>query len=146
MSIFSKFKRGTGKAINKNAFEAAVAGGILTAASDGEIGKKESDKVEKLILANTSFSAFKKPEIQRQIQLFSNVIEADFRLGRKKLLKEIEDIADSHDDAEEVFLLAISVAEASDDGVGIEEYKTLVDIGAILGLHPKDYDVAQPAQ
>jgi tellurite resistance protein TerB len=145
MGFFGKLTRSSGKAINKNAFEAAIAAGVLVAASDGEIGKKETDKVEKLVLANDSFKAFKKPEVQKQVQTFSSVIEADFRLGRKKLLKEIEDIADNSDDGEEVFLLAISVAEASDDGIGKAEYKTLVEIGGILGFHPKDYDVVEPA-
>ena len=109
------------------------------------MGKKETDKLEKLITNNETFSAFKKPEVQKQISKFAAVIETDFRLGRLKLIKEIEDIADNSEDGEQVFVTAISVAEASDDGVGAKEYKILLEIGSVLGLHPKDYDVAEPA-
>lgn len=147
MGFFNKLTRKTGKAISKNAFEAAIAAGVLTSAADKKVASEELEKVETLIVNNDSFAAYKKPEIKAQISKFATLIKSDYRLGKSKLIKEIQDVADSgnHEDAQEVFITAVSVAEAGDEGVGKEEYAILVEIGGILGLHPKDFDVSEPA-
>ena len=66
------------------------------------------------------------------------------RMGKLKLKKQIEDVANNTEVGEQVFITAISVAESSGE-IGQDEYKALVDVGQILGMNPADFDIKQPA-
>lgn len=145
MGLFGRASKGAGKAISKEAFQACIAAGILIAAGDGKIDREETDKTINVIAVNDTFKAFSRAEIQKQAQSYSAIITTDARMGKLKLLKEIEDIAGSVEIGEQVFITAISVAESSGDGIGDKEYATLVKIGEILGLKPEDYEVQAPS-
>jgi tellurite resistance protein TerB len=61
-------------------------------------------------------------------------------MGKLKMMKEIEDIAENPDDAEEVFITAISIVEA-DGEIEPKEFSILTEIGRRLGLNLKDYGI-----
>jgi tellurite resistance protein TerB len=139
--MFGKFLKSAKKVQNQNVLEAIVAGSLLVAAADGEIEKKETDKLEKLLANNDSLSAFKPAEIRKLVDRYSGILEADFRVGKLKLLKEIGDISDNADQSEEVFVNALAIAE-SDGEIEPEELKILKEIGRTLGVNLSNYDLA----
>lgn len=138
MGFFSKLGRSAKSVAKQNVFEAIVAASVLVAAADGEIEKKESEKLEKMLANNDSLSSFKKTEIQRLVAKYSATVETDFRMGKIKMMKEIEDISENAADAEEVFVTALSIAE-SDGEIEPKELAVLTEIGRRLGLSLKDY-------
>lgn len=138
--MFGKFLKSAKKVQNQNVLEAIVAGSLLVAAADGEIEKKETDKLEKLLANNDSLSAFKPAEIRKLVDRYSGILEADFRVGKLKLLKEIGDISDNADQSEEVFVNALAIAE-SDGEIEPEELKILKEIGRTLGVNLSNYDL-----
>lgn len=144
MGLFNRASKGAGKAVSREAFQACIAAGILMAAGDGKIDREETDKTINVIGVNDTFKSFNRAEIQKQAQAYATLITTDARMGRLKLLKEIEDVAGNVEIGEQVFITAISVGEASGDGIGSQEYAVLVKIGEILGLKPEDYDVKAP--
>jgi tellurite resistance protein len=144
MGLFGKLTRSGGKAISNDAFQAAIAAGVYIGASDGKLDRDESEKLATVIAVNDQFKSFSKSEIQKQIQQYATLINADARMGKLKLKKEIEDVASNTDVCEQVFITALSVAEASGD-IGPAEYKALCDIGSVTGHNPADFDVQAPA-
>jgi tellurite resistance protein TerB len=140
MGFFSKLGKSAKAVAKQNVFEGVVAAAVLVACADGEFSKKEAEKVERLLATNDSLSAFKKTDISRLITKYAGVVETDFRMGKLKMLKEIEEIAENPSDAEEVFITAISVAE-TDGEIDEKELAVLVEIGKKLGLNLKDYGV-----
>lgn len=142
MGIFSKLGRSAKSVAKQNVFEAIVAASVLVAAADGEIEKKESEKLERMLANNDSLSSFKKTDIQRLVAKYSATVETDFRMGKLKMMKEIEDISDNSSDAEEVFITALSIAEA-DGEIEPQELLVLSEIGRRLGLSLKDYGIAE---
>lgn len=145
MGLFSRASKGAGKAISREAFQACIAAGVLMGAADGKIDREETDKTVNIIAINDMFKAFSKGDIQKQVQSFAAIITTDARMGRLKLLKEIEDVSDNAEIGEQVFITAISVGEASGDNIGAQEYAMLVKIGEIVGFKPEDYEVKAPA-
>ena len=126
------------KVQNQNILEAIIAAGLLISASDGDIGKDETSKLEKLLANNDSLSSFKPSEVRKIIDKYSGILEADFRVGKLKLLKEIGDISDDADQSEEVFVNALAIAEASGD-IDEKELAILKEIGRTLGVNLGTY-------
>lgn len=141
MGFFSNLGKSAKKVQNQNALEAIVAASMLVAAADGEIEKKETDKLDKLLTNNDSLSAFKPSEIRKIIDRYSGILEADFRVGKLKLLKEIGDISDNPDTSEEVFVNALAIAE-SDGEIEAKELDVLKEIGRTLGINLSNYELA----
>jgi len=129
------------KAANQNQMEAIVAGAMLVAAADGEIERSELAKLEALIANNENMSAFKRQEIQKVIQKYSGILEADFHVGRSKMLKEIGDVSDNPEAAEEVFLNMLAIAK-SDGEIEPAEAKVLIDVARRIGVDASEYGVA----
>lgn len=144
MGLFSKFrKKGAEAAVEIKKFEkrdlmeALVGASLLVAAADGDIDDDELLKLDKQLQANPCMSAFG-PEIGKEVNRFTAMLEAGFRTGKAKILREIKDIATNKEEAEDVFLAAIEMAE-SDGEVDADEKKILSEIGKILGLSLRDY-------
>lgn len=133
-NIFNKAK----KVQNKNVMEAIVAGALLTAAADGTIERSETDKLTKLLQANDLLEAFRGREITKTITKYENILEADFGIGKKKMLDEIADIADNDDHAQEVLLTMLAIAKA-DGEVEPEEHAVIMEVCRTLRLDPKEY-------
>ena len=136
-NLFNKAK----KVQNKNVMEAIVAGALLTAAADGTIERSETDKLTKLLQANDLLEAFRGREITKTISKYENILDADFGIGKKKMLDEIADIADNDDHAQEVLLTMLAIAKA-DGEVEPEEHTVIMEVCRTLRIYPKEYGLA----
>lgn len=132
-------KRAVKKLENRDLMQAIVGGCLLVAAADGEISKNESAQVDLQIRANKNLEHFGQ-EITAQVNLFTEQLQAGFRLGRMNIMREIKDVASNPLDAEEVFVNMLTVAEG-DGNISPEELKVLAEIGQLLGLRPKDFGI-----
>lgn len=134
---------GAGRSIkkleNRDLMQAIVGGCLLVAAADGEISKAEAAQIDIQIRANKALEHFG-PEITKQVNLFTEQLQAGFRLGRMNIMREIRDIKDSPADAEEVLVNMLTVAEG-DGNISPEELKVLEEIANELGLRLKDFGV-----
>lgn len=126
------------KVQNKNIMEAIVAGALLVAAADGTIERSELDKLNKLLQANDLLEAFRGRELSKTITRFENILDADFGVGKKKMLDEIADIADNDDHAEEVLLTMLAISKA-DGEIEPEEKAVILEVCKVLRLDPKEY-------
>ena len=136
-NLFNKAR----KVQNKNVMEAIVAGALLTAAADGTIERSETDKLTKLLQANDLLEAFRGREITKTITKYENILDADFGIGKKKMLDEISDIADNDDHAQEVLLTMLAIAKA-DGEIEDEERVVILEVCRVLRLDPKEYGLA----
>lgn len=132
-------KRAVKKLENRDLMQAIVGGCLLVAAADGEISKNESAQVDLQIRANKNLEHFGQ-EITAQVNLFTEQLQAGFRLGRMNIMREIKDVASNPLDAEEVFVNMLTVAEG-DGNISTEELKVLSEIGQLLNLRPKDFGI-----
>lgn len=130
-------KRAVKKLENRDLMQAIVGGCLLVAAADGEISKEESAQIDKQIRANKNLEHFGS-EITATVNLYTEQLEASFRIGRMNILREIKDIANNPNDAEEVFVNMLAVAEGDGD-VYETELKVLREVGVLLGLRLKDF-------
>ena len=132
-------KRAVKKLENRDLMQAIVGGCLLVAAADGEISKNEAAQIDLQIRANKNLEHFGQ-EITAQVNLFTEQLQAGFRLGRMNIMREIKDIASNPLDAEEVFVNMLTVAEG-DGNISPEELKVLAEIGRLLNLRPKDFGI-----
>jgi len=139
--LLKKLGKSAKQVQNQNVMEAIIAGSMLIAAADGEIEKKEIDTLDKLLVNNELLSAFKPAEIRKTIDRYAGILEAGFRVGKLKMLKEIGDISDNAEQSEEVFVTALTIAEA-DGEIEPAELVVLKEIGRTLGINLANYDLA----
>lgn len=132
-------KRAVKKLENRDLMQAIVGGCLLVAAADGEISKNEAAQIDIQIRANKNLEHFDQ-EITATVNLFTEQLQAGFRLGRMNIMREIADIKNNPLDAEEVFVNMITVAEG-DGNISPEELKVLAEVGVQLGLRPKDFGI-----
>lgn len=132
-------KRAVKKLENRDLMQAIVGGCLLVAAADGEISKNEAAQIDIQIRANKNLEHFGQ-EITATLNLFTEQLQAGFRLGRMNIMREIADIKNNPLDAEEVFVNMITVAEG-DGNISPEELKVLAEVGVQLGLRPKDFGI-----
>lgn len=124
---------------NRDLMQAIVGGCLLVAAADGEISKNEAAQIDLQIRANKNLEHFGS-EITTTVNLFTEQLQAGFRLGRMNIMREIRDIKNNPADSEEVFVNMLTVAEG-DGSISPEEMKVLAEIGTELGLRLKDFGV-----
>lgn len=127
------------KVENRDLMQAVVGAMVLIAYADGECERSELDKIERLIAANDSLSHFG-PEINNTMGRYVEFMEAGPRLGEMKIMREISDVKNDAKEAEEAFVLAITVAEA-DGEIEPAEIKMLAKIGRELGLRVQDFGI-----
>ncbi|MGL4265054.1 MAG: tellurite resistance TerB family protein [Afipia sp.] len=140
---FKKKLFGAGRTIkkleNRDLMQAIVGGCLLVAAADGEISKNEAAQIDIQIRANKALEHFGS-EITSTVNLFTEQLQAGFRLGRMNIMREIRDIKNNPADAEEVLVNMLTVAEG-DGNISPEEMKVLDEIAIELGLRLKDFGV-----
>lgn len=122
---------------NRDLMQAIIGGCLLVAAADGEISKNESAQVDLQIRANKNLEHFG-AEITSTVNLYTEQLQAGFRLGRMNIMREIRDIKNNPADAEEVFVNMLTVAEGDGD-ISEKELKVLAEVGTELGLRLKDF-------
>jgi tellurite resistance protein TerB len=125
---------------NRDLMQAIVGGCLLVAAADGEISKNEAAQIDIQIRANKALEHFG-AEITKTVNLFTEQLQAGFRLGRMNIMREIRDIKNNPADAEEVLVNMLTVAEG-DGSISPEEMKVLDEIAVELGLRLKDFGVS----
>jgi len=124
---------------NRDLMQAVVGVCLLVTAADGSISKAEAHQTDKQLRANKNLEHFGS-EITAQINLYTEQLEASFRIGRMNILREIKEVAANPLDAEEVFVNAIAAAEA-EGGIDDKELQVLVEVGNLLGLRLKDFGI-----
>lgn len=139
--MFGKLFNSAKKVQNKNVMEAIVAGALLIAFADGSLERSELDKMSKLLQANDLLEAFRGREITKTITKYENVLDADFGVGKKKMLDEIADISDNDDHAQEVLLTMIAIAKA-DGEIEEPEVSVIKEVCRTLRLDPKEFGFA----
>lgn len=132
-------KRAVKKLENRDLMQAIVGGCLLVAAADGEISKNESAQIDIQIRANKNLEHFG-PDITSTVNLYTEQLQASFRIGRMTILREIRDIKNNPADAEEVFVNMLAVAEGDGD-ISAQEMKVLAEVGNELGLRLKDFGI-----
>jgi len=125
------------KVENRDLMEAIVGGSLLVAAADGSIDDGELVSLEKQINANASMAHFG-AEIGKEINRFEQMFEAGFRMGKMKVMREIADVKNNPEDAEEVFINMITIAEA-DGEIDDKEMAILTEVGNTLGIRLSDF-------
>ena len=133
-------KTSAAKFENRDLMEAIVGGSLLIAASDGSIDDSELESLDKLIQTNDKLAHFGS-EIGATIDKFSNMLEAGFRMGKIKILREIADIDADPEGKEEAFVTMLEVAEA-DGEVDEKEEAMLTEIGRKMGINLKEFGLA----
>lgn len=139
--MFGKFLNAGKKLQNKDLLEAVIAGSLLVAAAGGDIGKAEREKMDKLLTTNPQLSAFKPSEIRAIQTAYEKQLDADFDLGKSRLIKEIEQIRDNSEHATEVFLNVLSVAK-SDGEIDPKELAVIKQLASTLNQSLEEYGLA----
>lgn len=124
---------------NRDLMQAIVGGCLLVAAADGDISKNEAAQIDIQIRANKNLEHFGS-EITSTVNLYTEQLQAGFRLGRMNIMREIRDIKNNPADAEEVFVNMLTVAEG-DGEISAPEMKVLAEVGVELGLRLKDFGI-----
>ena len=127
------------KVEGRDLMQAIVGAMVLLAYADGECEKEELEKIERLIAANENLAHFGS-EITVTMGRFVEYMDAGPRLGEMKIFREIADIKTNPKDAEEVFINAITIAEA-DGEIEPAEVKMLAKLGRELGLRVQDFGI-----
>lgn len=122
---------------NKDLMEAIVGGCLLVAYADGDCSDEEILNLDGLIQSNPALSHFGS-EITNTINTFEQQLKTGFRVGKLKIMREIKDIKNNPEDAEEVFINMITIAEA-DGEVDEKETAVLKEVGQALGQRLSDY-------
>lgn len=122
---------------NRDMMEAIVGGCLLVAAADGEISDDELLALDSQISANESLSHFG-AEIGKVMNRFEAQLKTGFRIGKMKILREIGDIKSNPEEAEEVFVNMLTIAE-SDGEIDAGELAVLKEVGGKLGIRLADY-------
>lgn len=142
-SFFSKkgatVKQEMAKVENRDLMEAIVAGSLLIAYADGECEEEELKKMEQVISALPELKHFGS-EVSDTIGRFHSILESGFRIGKLKVLKELEDIKGSEADRQLVFNVMLTIAEA-DGEVEPQEVAVLKEVGQRLGINLRDYGI-----
>jgi len=125
------------KVTNRDLMEAIVGGSMLVAAADGSIDDDEIIALDGILSSNPALADFGS-EIGKEIKRCEDIIGAGFRIGKLKILREIADIKNNPEHAEEVFVVMITIAEA-DGEVDDSEMAILREVGNVLGLKTSDY-------
>jgi len=140
--MFKKKFKGAAKDIKKfekkDLMEASVGIAVLVMWADGSAEDAEQQKVQ-AILKNTPALSNYGPEVQDTFNRFNSLCkEVGFIAARVQILREIEQVKHDRAEAEDVFVIGVTVAN-SDGELEEPEQKLLDTIGSMLGLRLADY-------
>lgn len=111
----------------------------LVASADGNVEDSEIDATIKSVTSNETLStAFTNTEITGCIEKMLDRANGG-RVGRRALMKEIEDVTASAEEGEIVLLTALDIADA-DGTIDDDERRVLDQIAAVFGLKVSNYE------
>ncbi len=118
--------------------EAVCASAALVAAADGSVDDSEIEATIKAVTANEALNtAFDARQIEGSMQRMLDRASGG-RVGQMNLMKELDDINSSSEDAEMVFLTALDIADA--DGEIDKSERAMIDkIAKRLGVNASSY-------
>lgn len=144
--MFNMFKKKGKEALaevkkleNRDLAEGLVGACLLIAAADGEIEAEEIANLNAQLEAHPSLQGFGN-EIGKMVDSFSKRLEAGFLIGKTQIMREIKDCTHNDTEAEDIFVAAITIAQA-DGEVEPEELSVLKEIGRTLGLSLSNYGI-----
>jgi tellurite resistance protein TerB len=124
---------------NKDLAEGLVGACLLVAAADGEIEQEEILSLNKQLEAHPALAGYG-PEIGKMVDKFSKMLDAGFLIGKTQIMREIKDCTHDDHEAEDIFVAAITIAQA-DGEVEPQELVILKEIGRTLGLNLASYGI-----
>jgi len=122
---------------NKDLAEALVGACLLVAYADGNCDSSEVENLNKQLDAHPSLAGYG-ADIGKMVDNFSNRLDAGWLIGKTQIMREIKDCTHDANEAEDVFVAAITIAQADGD-VDDKEKAILVEIGKALNLKLQDY-------
>lgn len=117
--------------------QAVINAAYLVAYADGECEASEKAKIDQVLRTQPALAAFTS-EIQGISTIIIGQLDANFKIGRRAALREIEDVKHDPREAEDVLDVAVAIAEA-DGEIEPEEQKVLEEIASILGLRLENH-------
>lgn len=127
------------KMANRDLAEGLVGACLLVAAADGEIEPEEIENLNAQLDAHPALQGFG-GEIGKMVDSFSGRLNAGFLIGKTQIMREIGDCAHNEQEAEDIFVAAITIAQ-SDGEVEPEEVVVLKEIGKKLNLNLASYGI-----
>ena len=122
----------------RDLMQAAVGIALLVGWADGDLSVSEGDKIQKVLANNPSLAGFG-AEVTETFNKYNTMLkDAGFLIGRSQIMREIEDVKGDSREAEDVFLVGLTVALA-DGTVDDKELKVLSEVGMMLGLRIENY-------
>lgn len=124
---------------NRDLAEGLIGAALLVAAADGEIEPEEIANLSAQLEAHPSLQGFGN-EIGKMVDNFTQRLNAGFLIGKTQIMREIKDCTHNPEEAEDIFVAAITIAQA-DGEVEPEELAVLKEIGRVLGLTLSNYGI-----
>jgi tellurite resistance protein TerB len=144
--MFGMFKKKAAGAVaeakrieKRDLMQACVGIAVLVAHADGDFEPEEQAKLEAILAANESLAGFG-AEIGKEVDRFCSLMKAGMMLGKMKVLREIADIKNDQQEAEECFIIGAEMALA-DGEIEPQEKAILVEVAKTLGLNPATYGI-----
>lgn len=122
---------------NRDLMEATVGGCLLVAFADGECEDAEIKTIESLLRTNKALEGFGH-ELTDTVNRFTVRLKAGYRVARVEILREIEEVKGNRQEAEDVLVTMLTIAEA-DGEIEEAEQKELSTVADRLGLRIADY-------
>jgi tellurite resistance protein len=122
----------------KDELQAIVAGGILVANASGGVDASERAQIVDGLMTNEAISAgFTARDVSALVEEYADILAAGAFSGKRRLNKELEDVAGNPEVAERVFLVCLDVAAKG--GIDDQEKAALEGIARILRQNLGDY-------
>ncbi|PPC63894.1 tellurite resistance protein [Pantoea sp. ICBG 1758] len=117
--------------------QAVVNAAWLVAFADGNCDPIERAKIDQVLKTNPVLYNFTS-ELAEISTKIVNLLETDFKIGRRAAMREIEDVKGDQREAEDVLDVAVAIAEA-DGEIEKSEMKVLEQIALVLGLRLENH-------
>lgn len=124
---------------NRDLAEGLVGACLLVAYADGECEPEELANMNAQLEAHPALQGFGS-EIGKMVDSFNKRLEAGFLIGKTQIMREIKDCTHNENEAEDIFVAAITIAQA-DGEIEPEEVVVLKDIGKALNLTLSSYGI-----
>ncbi len=122
----------------RDLMQACVGIVLLVGWADGDLAVSEGDKIQKVLANNPALANFG-AEVTETFNRYNTMLrDAGFLIGKSQVMREIEDVKGDAREAEDVFLVGLTVALA-DGEIDDKELKVLTDVGMMLGLRLENY-------
>ena len=121
----------------RDLMEATVGGCLLVAFADGDCEDSELKTIDSLLRTNKALEGFGH-ELTDTINRFTERLKAGYRVARVEILREIEQVKGDRQEAEDVLITMLTIAEA-DGEIEAAEQRELDTVAERLGLRISDY-------